>query len=337
MSTPSGRPHNLIDPFTADARPGEPPSKGRDDHAPNPAVEQIIAGTHPSDLLDTQRQGQPAADHSSDVFREFEQLATSLRWVPRQEIAARLPRATQLSPVPGLPPFNASGHSHRDFPPEPEHLLPSSLTRSRRDRLRWPLWILIPTIFAATTAYYVGRGTWVPPSARGPQVASVDPTVVAERSMFKEDREATKAREHDTERGVQNEIASQRTMASQTGRLSEGGTVAMSEPLATGIQPLKQAIQALAPEVIKILTEQGERYASAGDFVSARLQFQRAADAGDAKAALALGATYDPNVLAKLGVMWIDADVDKARRWYQQAAHLGSPDAKRRLELLANR
>jgi TPR repeat protein len=35
--------------------------------------------------------------------------------------------------------------------------------------------------------------------------------------------------------------------------------------------------------------------------------------------------------------MWIDADVDKARRWYQQAAHLGSPDAKRRLELLANR
>ena len=76
MSTPSGRPHNLIDPFTADARPGEPSSKVRDEHAPNPAVERIIAGARPSDLLDTHRQEQPAAEHSSDVFREFEQLAT---------------------------------------------------------------------------------------------------------------------------------------------------------------------------------------------------------------------------------------------------------------------
>ena len=155
--------------------------------------------------------------------------------------------------------------------------------------------------------------------------------------MFKEDRKATKVHEQDTETVVQNEIGSQPTMVPQTPRLSEGRSVAMLEPLATGTQPPKQAIQALAPDVIKLLTEQGEQYAAAGDFASARLQFQRAAEAGDAKAAEALGATYDPNVLAKLGVMWIGADVEKARHWYQQAAHLGSPDAKQRLELLANR
>ena len=64
---------------------------------------------------------------------------------------------------------------------------------------------------------------------------------------------------------------------------------------------------------------------------------QRAAEAGDAAAATALGATYDPTVLAKLGVVGIGADLEKARFWYQEAASLGSPDAQRRLELLANR
>jgi len=54
-------------------------------------------------------------------------------------------------------------------------------------------------------------------------------------------------------------------------------------------------------------------------------------------ASTALGATYDPIVLAKLGVVGIDADVVKARFWYQKAVSLGSSDAKRRLDLLANR
>ena len=100
--------------------------------------------------------------------------------------------------------------------------------------------------------------------------------------MFKEDRKATKVHEQDTETVVQNEMGSQPTMVPQTPRLSEGRSVAMLEPLATGTQPPKQAIQALAPDVIKLLTEQGEQYAAAGDFASARLQFQIAAEAGDA-------------------------------------------------------
>jgi TPR repeat protein len=65
--------------------------------------------------------------------------------------------------------------------------------------------------------------------------------------------------------------------------------------------------------------------------------FQRAAEAGHAAAATALGATYDPIVLGKLGVVGIDDDVAKARFWYQRAVNLGSSDAIRRLDLLANR
>ena len=49
--------------------------------------------------------------------------------------------------------------------------------------------------------------------------------------------------------------------------------------------------------------KQGEQFIAAGDVVTARTAFQRAAEAGDAKAAVALGAAYDPTVLAKLEVV----------------------------------
>jgi TPR repeat protein len=69
---------------------------------------------------------------------------------------------------------------------------------------------------------------------------------------------------------------------------------------------------------------------------SARVVFQRAADAGNANAAMALGATYDPNVLGKLGVVGVSADLEQARSWYRKAENLGSPDARERLEVLAD-
>jgi TPR repeat protein len=83
--------------------------------------------------------------------------------------------------------------------------------------------------------------------------------------------------------------------------------------------------------------QQGEQFIAAGDVVTARIAFQRAAEAGDAKAAVALGATYDLTVLTKMRVLGIRADVAKARSWYEKAEKLGSPDAKRRLEALADR
>jgi hypothetical protein len=36
-------------------------------------------------------------------------------------------------------------------------------------------------------------------------------------------------------------------------------------------------------------------------------------------------------------VRGMGADVEKARSWYEQAKAFGSPDAPRRLEMLANR
>ncbi len=98
-----------------------------------------------------------------------------------------------------------------------------------------------------------------------------------------------------------------------------------------------QPVHRLDPEDIKLLVRQGEQFVAAGDLVTARVVFQRAAEAGDAMGALAMGATYDPVVLARLGVRGIGADVEKARSWYQKALDFGSPEAPHRLEMLANR
>ena len=125
----------------------------------------------------------------------------------------------------------------------------------------------------------------------------------------------------------------------RTAKSSAGEAVAMLQPGTPSAQaPLSSpALRALDAEQIKLLMKQGEQFIAAGDVVTARTAFQRAAEAGDAKAAVALGAAYDPTVLAKLGVVGISADVAKARSWYQKAEKLGSPDARQRLELLADR
>jgi TPR repeat protein len=109
------------------------------------------------------------------------------------------------------------------------------------------------------------------------------------------------------------------------------------DPSGAEAPPLSDAVRRLSSGEVKLLTKQAEQFMAAGDLITARLLFQHAAEAGDATAALAVGATYDPIVLAKLGVRGMIADVGKARSWYETAKRLGSPEASRRLELLANR
>ena len=78
----------------------------------------------------------------------------------------------------------------------------------------------------------------------------------------------------------------------------------------------------------------GRTFLIIGDVTAARLAFRRAAESGDAQAALALGGTFDPLVLKSLGAVGVAADPDTARSWYQKAAELGSRDAPQRLNQL---
>jgi hypothetical protein len=92
----------------------------------------------------------------------------------------------------------------------------------------------------------------------------------------------------------------------------------------------------LDAEEIPILLKRGKDLIAAGDLAAARLVLQRAADANDVEATLALAATYDPYVLRELKVYSFAADAGMARTWYEKARQLGSSAALRRLEMLTS-
>lgn len=71
-----------------------------------------------------------------------------------------------------------------------------------------------------------------------------------------------------------------------------------------------------------------------GDVVSARLFYERAAAAGDGRAALRVGATFDPTFLGRTGLGKVQADPAEALSWYSRAVDLGVADAKRQLDKL---
>jgi hypothetical protein len=74
---------------------------------------------------------------------------------------------------------------------------------------------------------------------------------------------------------------------------------------------------------INTLIRRGKNLLNDGDFAAARVLFERAANAGSAEAALALGSTYDPNVIKRLGAIMVKPDIENARKWYQLAADRG--------------
>lgn len=92
----------------------------------------------------------------------------------------------------------------------------------------------------------------------------------------------------------------------------------------------------LDPAAVAELVRKADRYLGRGDVVGARALYRRAVEMGSGPAALALGATFDPNRLWSLGVFGMVGNKDRARQWYLRADRLGHPDAKARLETLGN-
>jgi hypothetical protein len=89
---------------------------------------------------------------------------------------------------------------------------------------------------------------------------------------------------------------------------------------------------------IAVMLKSGAEFMANGNVAAARMMLQPAADAGDATAAFALAETYDPMVLARLGVKGgIAPDVALAQRWYAKANALGTSAAQERLVRLTHR
>jgi hypothetical protein len=72
-----------------------------------------------------------------------------------------------------------------------------------------------------------------------------------------------------------------------------------------------------------------------GDIATARAFFVSAAEAGDARALVALGDTFDPATLTRLGVVGLKGDGIKARDYYARALAAGATGARERLAALA--
>jgi TPR repeat protein len=121
--------------------------------------------------------------------------------------------------------------------------------------------------------------------------------------------------------------------------LTSAATSQQREPSAKAPEATPSTLQAMPPDFVTrqlerdevaLLVKRGADFITSGDLSSARLVLQRAAEAGDMHAALALAGTFDPNLLAQS----FAADVVMARFWYERAKQLGSSEAPRRLEQL---
>jgi hypothetical protein len=174
--------------------------------------------------------------------------------------------------------------------------------------------------------------------------------------------------------GISNQVAS-REMKSDA--LPVPGVAVFASPLSVKTPPVEAppslaVLPSVAPalklsddEIAPTLVGPGRSLIVAGDIHNARLVLQRAAEAGNATAALELGATYDPierkkpdalvktspggavsvavrpassgNIERNFGASERRAlpDIAMARTWYQRAKDLGSPEAAGRLERLS--
>lgn len=74
-----------------------------------------------------------------------------------------------------------------------------------------------------------------------------------------------------------------------------------------------------------------------GDIATARAFLQRAAEDGDARALMALGDTYDPTTLTRLGAVGVKGDEGTARSYYSRALAAGVGGAREQIAALASK
>jgi hypothetical protein len=91
-----------------------------------------------------------------------------------------------------------------------------------------------------------------------------------------------------------------------------------------------------ASDPVSVLIERGDAMLALHDIGAARLLYERAAKAGNSRAATGVGKTFDPNFLRTEGAVGLQPNRSEAINWYRKAAALGDPEAAVRLRQLQN-
>lgn len=305
---------------------------------------------------------------------ELRRLEDSIRWLMNESNVRQLPRAATLPPVRGLPPVEVNARAD-SLILNPDRLFPPRSLNRRGGATRGVAKFLLASAVAAPTAYFIAnwlqRVDMAAPSDTATLVGSFEERIAAVVPLPPKPAASERVRVVGEVSGApQTEPVTTRAIAPVNAKPApsveakpaaaaeanaveaavvpekpSGVSAVPSDPAPGSAPPASSpppgaapAKPALSAQEIADLIERGRFLFESGDVAAARLFFRRAASAGDAAAALAMGATYDPDVLAKRFVRGIGADLEEARTWYEKARELGSPEGPRRLEtLLAHR
>ena len=112
------------------------------------------------------------------------------------------------------------------------------------------------------------------------------------------------------------------------------GAPPLGAPPALGTAPGPATAPGLGGEDMTARLEAARGLVHDGDVLGARAVLAEAALASVPEAAYVLAETYDPNVLAMLGITDVRAEVELARLFYERALAGGVAPARQRLEAL---
>ena len=323
-------------------------------------VEMTLGPTAARDVLEV---GVSDAD-------DLRRLEESIRWLTNAGTAP-LPRTAPLRPVSGLSPL-ALQEEDDALLLDPDTLFPPRAPRRGSGVAAGAAKILLVSAIAAPTAYFVASGLQFPGAVAPSDAAAVsgvatpvalsgDTTAVAMAPVVLSAPAAAALpastisyvprAEHSVvevspapEPAVAPQPAAAPPPTSRAAEVIVAAVAPAHEPPVAGGAGAAEAVSPPTPfvlpakpvlrqEEIAMMVERGRLLFEAGDLAAARLFFRRAANAGDASAAIAMGATYDPDVLTQRFIRGIEADPLVAQKWYERARGMGG----QRVEMLAQR
>jgi len=269
-----------------------------------------------------------------DVFDHFDKVIARIPRAPPIVTGAQMPAADDYDASDAMPVFL----SGPDREPDPAEF---TVRMRRRSAAKWRIiaaGVALVSLAAFAAAYHWDLGQLPADKAKGTLEAAAD---AAATTLAPQDLQAAPV---PVAAAVSAEAI---TPAYQSEPQSQAPTVevpaaaqvpaALPPPAAVPQPEAMPTIHHLAPEETASLLVRADTLIASGDVAAARLVLRRAAEAGNARAAATLAGTYDPAVLAKLGVHGIVPDIEMARTWYEKAKQFGSPEASRRLEALASK
>ena len=179
------------------------------------------------------------------------------------------------------------------------------------------LWKIVAGLIAGCCAALLVFAFWprIQPSAASAKAAVEQPVFVAQPVAAPAPQRVAATVAHPIAKEAINKLAN-----------ALRGPSMDTEPIASLSIPIDDARRLCAKGLVAF---------ASGDIAAARAFLKRAAESGDARALMALGDTYDPTTLTRLGAVGLKGDEATARNYYSRALAAGVGGARERIASLA--